>query len=60
MLEHPHSSVSMITIFLDNLRGLNIYDQNCSMTLDNASNYGKIVETIFRHVKLQFPMIFHF
>ena len=60
LLEHPHSGTNMATIFLDILRSLNVHDRIFTITLDNASNNDKMVETIMRRVRLQFPSIFHF
>ena len=59
LLEHPHSGTNMTTIFLDILRSLNVHDRIFTITLDNASNNDKMVETIMRRVRLQFPSIFH-
>ena len=42
------------------MRSLNVHDRIFTITLDNASNNDKIVETIMRRVRLQFSSIFHF
>lgn len=49
----------ILNLFLDILRGLNIYDQSLSITLDNVTSNDKMIKTILRHAQLQFPKIFH-